>query len=113
MYDERMLELDREVEMINAGRSYFYSLMCKRSPMCFHVFVLTICHWPFTCIGTHPELSSLMREIHEKREQRLHIARAWRTHKGEIAQCQFEIAEYQAHCTFQVGPKYCYYFRLV
>ncbi|KAF9311208.1 hypothetical protein BG003_007679 [Podila horticola] len=69
MYDERMLELDREVEMINAG--------------------------------THPELSSLMREIHEKREQRLHIARAWRTHKGEIAQCQFEIAEYQAHCTFQ------------
>ncbi|KAG0029757.1 Transcriptional regulatory protein [Podila clonocystis] len=69
MYDERMLELDREVEMINAG--------------------------------THPELSSLMREIHEKREQRLQIARAWRTHKGEIAQCQFEIAEYQAHCTFQ------------
>ncbi|KAG0087072.1 hypothetical protein BGZ92_007618 [Podila epicladia] len=69
MYDERMLELDREVEMIN--------------------------------LGTHPELSSLMLEIHEKREQRLQIARAWRTHKGEIAQCQFEIAEYQAHCTFQ------------
>ncbi|KFH73471.1 hypothetical protein MVEG_00687 [Podila verticillata NRRL 6337] len=69
MYDERMLELDKEVDMINAG--------------------------------THPELSSLMREIHVKREQRLQIAKKWRTHKGEIAQCQFEIAEYQAHCTFQ------------
>ncbi|KAF9302417.1 hypothetical protein BGZ74_005387 [Mortierella antarctica] len=73
MYDERMLELDREVDMIN--------------------------------LGTHPELSSLMREIHEKREQRLQIARAWRTHKGEIAQCQFEIAEYQAHCTFQASRR--------
>ncbi|KAG0294369.1 hypothetical protein BGZ98_001803 [Dissophora globulifera] len=69
MYDERMLELDREVEMIDAG--------------------------------THPELSTLMREIEDKREQRLRIAKAWRTHMGEIAQCEFEIKEYQAHCTFQ------------
>ncbi|KAK3817353.1 MAG: Sds3-like-domain-containing protein [Benniella sp.] len=69
MYEERMLELDKEVEMINDG--------------------------------THPELSTLMREIEEKREQRLRIAKAWRTHMGEIAQSEFEIKEYQAHCTFQ------------
>ncbi|KAG9324662.1 hypothetical protein KVV02_000339 [Mortierella alpina] len=69
MYEERMLELDREVEMINAG--------------------------------THPELSTLMREIEDKREQRLRVAKAWRTHMGEIAQCEFEIKEYQAHCTYQ------------
>ncbi|KAG0197521.1 hypothetical protein BGX28_009003 [Mortierella sp. GBA30] len=69
MYDERMLELDREVDMINDG--------------------------------THPELSTLMREIEEKREQRLRVAKAWRTHMGEIAQCEFEIKEYQAHCTYQ------------
>ncbi|KAI8594980.1 Sds3-like-domain-containing protein [Dissophora ornata] len=69
MYEERMLELDREVEMINDG--------------------------------THPELSTLMKEIEDKREQRLKVAKAWRTHMGEIAQCEFEIKEYQAHCTFQ------------
>ncbi|GJJ76397.1 hypothetical protein EMPS_08756 [Entomortierella parvispora] len=69
MYDERMRELDKEVEMINEG--------------------------------THPELSSLMREIEDKRHQRLRVAKAWRTHLGEIAQCQFEITEYQAHCTYQ------------
>ncbi|KAF9191080.1 hypothetical protein BGZ51_007789 [Haplosporangium sp. Z 767] len=69
MYDERMRELDKEVEMINDG--------------------------------THPELSTLMREIEEKREKRLRIAKAWRTHMGEIAQCGFEVKEYQAHCTFQ------------
>ncbi|KAF9277441.1 hypothetical protein BGZ68_009300 [Mortierella alpina] len=69
MYEERMLELDKEVEMINAG--------------------------------THPELSTLMREIEDKREQRLRVAKAWRTHMGEIAQCEFEIKEYQAHCTYQ------------
>ncbi|KAF9557557.1 hypothetical protein EC968_007595, partial [Mortierella alpina] len=69
MYEERMLELDKEVEMINAG--------------------------------THPELSTLMREIEDKREQRLRVAKAWRTHTGEIAQCEFEIKEYQAHCTYQ------------
>ncbi|KAF9108989.1 hypothetical protein BGX27_008163 [Mortierella sp. AM989] len=70
MYEERMLELDREVEMIHDG--------------------------------THPELSTLMREIEDKREHRLRIAKAWRTHMGEIAQCEFEIKEYQAHCSFQV-----------
>jgi hypothetical protein len=43
-----------------------------------------------------------MREIEDKREQRLRIAKAWRTHMGEIAQSEFEIKEYQAHCTFQV-----------
>ncbi|CAO3572359.1 unnamed protein product [Mortierella alpina] len=69
MYEERMLELDKEVEMINAG--------------------------------THPELSILMREIEEKREQRLRVAKAWRTHMGEIAQYEFEVKEYQAHCTYQ------------
>ncbi|KAI1296389.1 hypothetical protein EDD11_007355 [Mortierella claussenii] len=69
VYDERLLELEKEIEMINDG--------------------------------THPELSTLMREIEEKREQRLRIAKAWRTHMGEIAQCEFEIKEYQAHCTFQ------------
>ncbi|KAF9963601.1 hypothetical protein BGZ70_007311 [Mortierella alpina] len=69
MYEERMLELDKEVEMINAG--------------------------------THPELSTLMREIKEKQEQRLRVAKAWRTHMGEIAQYEFEVKEYQAHCTYQ------------
>ncbi|ORZ27679.1 hypothetical protein BCR41DRAFT_118183 [Lobosporangium transversale] len=52
-------------------------------------------------LGTHPELSRKMKEIEEKREQRLRIAKAWRTHMGEIAQCEFEIKEYQAHCTYQ------------
>ncbi|KAF9418556.1 hypothetical protein BGZ76_004370, partial [Entomortierella beljakovae] len=69
MYEERMLELDKEVDMINDG--------------------------------THPELSTLMREIEEKRENRLRIAKAWRTHMLEISQYEFEIKEYQAHCTFQ------------
>ncbi|KAG0225142.1 Sds3-like-domain-containing protein [Mortierella sp. GBAus27b] len=69
MYEERMLELDKEVEMIKDG--------------------------------THPELSTLMKEIEDKREQRIKIAKAWRAHTGEIAQSEFEIKEYQAHCTFQ------------
>ncbi|KAF9933694.1 hypothetical protein FBU30_004702 [Linnemannia zychae] len=69
MYEERMLELETEVEMINDG--------------------------------THPELSTLMKEIEDKREQRLRIARAWRTHLNEISQAEFEIKEYQAHCTYQ------------
>ncbi|KAF9105844.1 hypothetical protein BGX29_011247 [Mortierella sp. GBA35] len=69
MYEERILELETEVEMINDG--------------------------------THPELSTLMKEIEDKRDQRLRIARAWRTHLNEISQAEFEIKEYQAHCTFQ------------
>ncbi|KAF9540649.1 hypothetical protein EC957_003934 [Mortierella hygrophila] len=69
MYEERMLELETEVEMINDG--------------------------------THPELSTLMKEIEDKRDQRLRVARAWRTHLNEISQAEFEIKEYQAHCTFQ------------
>ncbi|KAF9148769.1 hypothetical protein BG015_009475 [Linnemannia schmuckeri] len=69
MYEERMLELETEVEMINDG--------------------------------THPELSTLMKEIEDKRDQRLRVARAWRTHMNEISQAEFEIKEYQAHCTFQ------------
>ncbi|KAG0291369.1 Transcriptional regulatory protein [Linnemannia gamsii] len=69
MYEERMLELETEVVMINNG--------------------------------THPELSTLMREIEDKRDQRLRVARAWRTHLNEISQAEFEIKEYQAHCTFQ------------
>ncbi|KAG0041840.1 hypothetical protein BGZ83_001239, partial [Gryganskiella cystojenkinii] len=69
MYEERMRELDKEVEMIHEG--------------------------------THPELASLMREIEGKRHQRLRVAKAWRTHMGEIAQYEFEITEYQAHCTYQ------------
>jgi len=44
-----------------------------------------------------------MREIEDKRHQRLRVAKAWRTHLGEIAQYQFEITEYQAHCTYQVS----------
>ncbi|KAG0338607.1 hypothetical protein BG000_003702 [Podila horticola] len=69
MYEERMLELDKEVEMINNG--------------------------------THPELSSLMQEIAQKREQRLQVADAGKRYKSDIAQSQFEVAEYLAHCTFQ------------
>ncbi|KAG0291964.1 hypothetical protein BGZ96_004670 [Linnemannia gamsii] len=69
MYEERMTELDREVEMINDG--------------------------------THPELSSLMQEIEQKRERRLHIADMGRKHKTEIAQNAYDVTEYQAHCTFQ------------
>ncbi|KAF9911581.1 hypothetical protein EC991_003045 [Linnemannia zychae] len=69
MYEERMLELETEVEMINDG--------------------------------THPELSTLMKEIEDKRDQRLRVARAWRTRMIEISDAEFEIKEYQAHCTFQ------------
>ncbi|KAG0019323.1 hypothetical protein BGZ81_009773 [Podila clonocystis] len=69
MYEERMMELDKEVEMINNG--------------------------------THPELSSLMQEIAQKREQRLQVADAGKRYKSDIAQSQFEVAEYLAHCTFQ------------
>ncbi|KAF9376907.1 Transcriptional regulatory protein [Podila verticillata] len=69
MYEERMMELDKEVEMINSG--------------------------------THPELSSLMQEIAQKREQRLQVADAGKRYKSEIARSQFEVAEYLAHCTFQ------------
>jgi len=43
-----------------------------------------------------------MKEIEDKRDQRLRIARAWRTHINEISQSEFEIKEYKAHCTFQV-----------
>ncbi|KAK3830085.1 MAG: Sds3-like-domain-containing protein [Linnemannia elongata] len=69
MYEERMTELDREVEMINDG--------------------------------THPELSSLMQEIEQKREHRLHIADMGRKYKTDIAQSAHDVSVYQAHCTFQ------------
>ncbi|KAF9095415.1 hypothetical protein BGX23_000552 [Mortierella sp. AD031] len=69
MYEERMAELDREVEMINDG--------------------------------THPELSSLMQEIEQKREHRLHIADMRRKYKQDIAQNAFDVSEYQSYCTFQ------------
>ncbi|KAG9066498.1 Transcriptional regulatory protein [Linnemannia hyalina] len=65
MYEERMTELDREVEMINDGKSLLYAIRVS---------------------GTHPELSSLMQEIEQKREHRLHIADMGRKHKTEIAQ---------------------------
>ncbi|KAG0348647.1 Transcriptional regulatory protein [Podila humilis] len=69
MYEERMMELDKEVEMINNG--------------------------------THPELSSLMQEIAQKRENRLQIAEAGKRYKTDIAQSQYEVTEYLVHCTFQ------------
>ncbi|KAG0000923.1 Transcriptional regulatory protein [Modicella reniformis] len=69
MYEERMTELDREVEMINAG--------------------------------THPELSSLMQEIEQKREQRLRFAGMGRKYMIDISQSAYQVAEYRAHCTFQ------------
>ncbi|KAK5815532.1 Sds3-like-domain-containing protein [Linnemannia elongata] len=69
MYEERMTELDREVEMINEG--------------------------------THPELSSLMQEIEQKREHRLHIADMGRKYKTDIAQSAYDVSVYQAYCTFQ------------
>ncbi|KAF9359392.1 hypothetical protein BGX26_012400 [Mortierella sp. AD094] len=69
MYEERMTELDREVEMINAG--------------------------------THPELSSLMQEIEQKREQRLRFADMGKKYLIDIAQSTFQVAEYRAHCTYQ------------
>ncbi|KAI1317347.1 hypothetical protein EDD11_008527 [Mortierella claussenii] len=69
MYEERMTELDREVEMINAG--------------------------------THPELSSLMQEIEQKREQRLRFADMGKKYLNDIAQSAYSVAEYRAHCTFQ------------
>ncbi|ORZ05171.1 Sds3-like-domain-containing protein [Lobosporangium transversale] len=69
MYEERMTELDREVEMINAG--------------------------------THPELSSLMQEIEQKREQRLRFAGMGKKYLIDIAQSAYQVAEYRAHCTFQ------------
>ncbi|KAF9280448.1 hypothetical protein BGZ68_007233 [Mortierella alpina] len=69
MYEERMTELDREVEMINDG--------------------------------THPELSSLMQEIEQKREHRLRVAEMGRKYKTDIAQSHFVIQEYQAYCSFQ------------
>ncbi|KAG9320069.1 hypothetical protein KVV02_004472, partial [Mortierella alpina] len=69
MYEERMTELDREVEMINDG--------------------------------THPELSSLMQEIEQKREHRLRVAEMGKKYKTDIAQSHFVIQEYQAYCSFQ------------
>ncbi|KAF9560081.1 hypothetical protein EC968_006356 [Mortierella alpina] len=69
MYEERMTELDREVEMINDG--------------------------------THPELSSLMQEIEQKREHRLRVADMGKKYKKDIAQNHFVIQEYQAYCSFQ------------
>ncbi|KAF9928872.1 hypothetical protein BGZ67_006722 [Mortierella alpina] len=69
MYEERMMELDREVEMINDG--------------------------------THPELSSLMQEIEQKREHRLRVAEMGKKYKTDIAQSHFVIQEYQAYCSFQ------------
>ncbi|KAG0196761.1 Transcriptional regulatory protein [Mortierella sp. GBA30] len=69
MYEERMAELDREVEMINDG--------------------------------THPELSSLMQEIEQKREHRLRVAEMGKKYKTDIAQSQYVVQEYQAHCSFQ------------
>ncbi|KAG0248891.1 hypothetical protein BG011_009807 [Mortierella polycephala] len=69
MYEERMMELDREVEMINDG--------------------------------SHPELSSLMQEIEQKRNQRLRIAEMGRKYLTDIARNKYVVAEYQAHCTFQ------------
>ncbi|KAG0246223.1 hypothetical protein BGX31_003687 [Mortierella sp. GBA43] len=69
MYEERMAELDREVDMINAG--------------------------------THPELSSLMQEIEQKREQRLRFADMSKRYTIDIAQTTYQVAEYRAHCTFQ------------
>ncbi|KAF9124560.1 hypothetical protein BGW39_008112 [Mortierella sp. 14UC] len=78
MYEERMLELETEVEMINDGKC----LMIRP-------------------LSTHPELSTLMKEIEDKRDQRLRVARAWRTHMIEISDAEFEIKEYKAHCTFQ------------
>ncbi|KAF9545377.1 hypothetical protein EC957_011025 [Mortierella hygrophila] len=50
---------------------------------------------------THPELSSLMQEIEQKREHRLHIADMGRKHKTDIAQNAHDVTVYQAHCTFQ------------
>ncbi|KAF9435985.1 hypothetical protein BGZ76_005099 [Entomortierella beljakovae] len=69
MYEERMTELDREVDMINNG--------------------------------THPELSSLMREIEQKREQRLRFADMGKKYLLAIAENSYQVAEYRAHCTFQ------------
>ncbi|KAF9949635.1 hypothetical protein BGZ70_001677 [Mortierella alpina] len=69
MYEERMTELDREVDMINDG--------------------------------THPELSSLMQEIEQKREHRLRVAEMGKKYKTDIAQSHFVIQEYQAYCSFQ------------
>ncbi|KAI8600697.1 hypothetical protein EDD21DRAFT_376469 [Dissophora ornata] len=69
MYEERMQELDTEVEMINAG--------------------------------THPELSSLMQEIEHKREERLRFADMGRKYLMDIAESQYQVSEYRAHCTFQ------------
>ncbi|KAI7828007.1 hypothetical protein BC939DRAFT_77261 [Gamsiella multidivaricata] len=71
MYEERMMELDREVDMINAG--------------------------------THPELSSLMQEIEHKREQRLRFAEMGKRYLIDIAESAYQVAEYRAHCTFQVN----------
>ncbi|KAF9297003.1 hypothetical protein BGZ88_011320 [Linnemannia elongata] len=51
--------------------------------------------------GTHPELSSLMQEIEQKREHRLHIADMGRKYKTDIAQSAYDVSVYQAYCTFQ------------
>ena len=60
--------------------------------------------------GTHPELSSLMQEIEQKREQRLVVADMGKKHKTDIAQHQYDVTEYQAHCTFQVNIEAEYVF---
>ncbi|KAF9106875.1 hypothetical protein BGX27_008954 [Mortierella sp. AM989] len=73
IYEERMTELDREVEMINAG--------------------------------THPELSSLMQEIEQKREQRLRFADMGKKYLIDIAQSAYHVAEYRAHCTYQYARR--------
>ncbi|KAF9584585.1 hypothetical protein BGW38_005922 [Lunasporangiospora selenospora] len=73
MYEERMLELEKEVEMIHAG--------------------------------THPELTALMQEIEHKREQRLRVADMGKKYKKDIAQHEYDIAEYNAHCTYQSGKR--------
>ncbi|OAQ24715.1 hypothetical protein K457DRAFT_81669 [Linnemannia elongata AG-77] len=54
-------------------------------------------------IGTHPELSSLMQEIEQKREHRLHIADMGRKYKTDIAQSAYDVSVYQAYCTFQAS----------
>ncbi|KAL1921673.1 uncharacterized protein VTP21DRAFT_10315 [Calcarisporiella thermophila] len=50
--------------------------------------------------GTHPELTSLMKEIEEKRQSRLDTANVWLKYQEFCYQKQYEGIEYQAKMSF-------------
>lgn len=46
-----------------------------------------------------------MQEIEQKREQRLRFADMGKKYMIDITQTAYQVAEYRAHCTFQVDAR--------